>query len=204
MPAGDVVRLRTIGSLLGQNVQFGLHFRYQTTGASASDLAASWEANIMDLVKAATSASCNYTTIMVADTDPNGAETAELTLTQPNPGGVAGDVLPPQCAAVISLRTGQKGRRRRGRFYVPGLVETYQQDGRLIGAQLTSLQALAQGIINFYGDTGSETDYRACVWSPQNLEATPPRPGDLATILRTAQVDTVVRTQRRRSLGVGS
>lgn len=43
-------------------------------------------------------------------------------------GAVAAEALPPQCAMVTTLRTGQIGRRKRGRFYAPGWGEL-QQDG---------------------------------------------------------------------------
>lgn len=209
MAAGDVVKVRTRGHVLGQSCEFGVHIRYKTATADASDLAASWVATIMPLVIAATGIECNWEMITVADTSPTGSESVNLGLTQPNPGTVIGDALPPQNAIVVGLRTGVKGGRRRGRFYLPGVTENYQDDGRLMGAQLTAAQALAQGLINAYGPSGSEPDYELVVYSPEVLEFPPPkpkkpRPGRLISLVQTAQVDSVIRTQRRRSIGVGA
>jgi len=203
------VRVRTRGTLLGQKVEFGVHLRYQTAAANAEDLAASWTATIMPLVLAATSLDCNWDQIVVSDTSPTGLESVVLPLTQPNPGTVIGDSLPPQDAAVISLRTGSKGGRKRGRFYLPGLSENYQNDGQMSGAQLTAVQALANGIVTAYGAGGSETAYRLVVYSPEVLtfpapKPKKPRPGTVITDVTSYVVSPVIRTQRRRSIGLGA
>jgi hypothetical protein len=209
MAAGDIVKVRTRGRLLGSNVEFGVHIRYNTTSATAADLAASWAATVIPMVKAASVSDCNWDRLTVSDTDPNGAESYDLPLTQPNPGDILGDPLPPQDAAVISLRTGVKGGRRRGRFYFPGITETTNQDGRMQGTQLTAIQALANGLINAYGPSGTENDYRLVVYSPEVLTFKPPRtpkprPGTIITNVTSYTVDPVIRTQRRRSIGVGA
>jgi hypothetical protein len=203
------VRVRTRGTLLGQKVEFGVHIRYQTAAANAEDLAASWTATIMPLVVAATSTDANWEQVVVSDTSSTGLESVVLPLTQPNPGTVIGDSLPPQDAAVISLRTGSKGGRKRGRFYLPGLTENYQQDGQMMGAQLTAIQALGNGIVEAYGAGGSETAYRLVVYSPEVLtfpEPKPkkPRPGRIITDVTSYVVSPVIRTQRRRSIGLGA
>jgi hypothetical protein len=165
-------------------------------------------ANILPLVYAATSSSVNWEEVVVVDTSDTGDEMVELPLTQPNPGLLAGDSLPNQNAVVVGLRTGTKGRRRRGRFYLPGIVETSSTDGMLTGAQLTAVQGLAQGVINFYGPTGSETDYRAVVYSPPTPPfkpkvAPPVHTDTIVTQITAHDIDEVIRTQRRRSIGVG-
>jgi hypothetical protein len=209
MAAGDVVRLRTRGTLLGSRVEFGVHLRYVTIGANAEDLAASWVATIMPLVIAASSNATNWDEIVVSDTNPTGAESVTLALTQPNPGGISGEPLPPQDAAVIGFRTGLKGGRRRGRMYLPGLTEGVNTNGRLQGAQLTAIQGLAQGLTNTYGPSGVEADYRLVVYSPEKLTFAPPkvpkpRPGSITTNVTSTVIDSVIRTQRRRGIGVGA
>ena len=209
MAAGDIVKLRTRGHVLNQSCEFGLHFRYETPGATAADLAGSWVATIMPLVLAATSQDTNWESVVVADTSPTGSESFTLSLTQPNPGLVSGDSLPPQNALVVSLRTGIKGGRRRGRFYLPGITELYQNDGVISGTGLTNAEALAQGLINTYGPSGSESDYRLVVYSPEVLTFAPPkppkpRPGRLITVVQSANVDRTIRSQRRRAIGVGA
>ena len=209
MPAGDIVRLRTRGTQGASRVEFGVHLQYVTQSARADDLAASWTATIMPLVLAATSSKVNWDEIVVSDTSPTGQESFTLPLTQPNPGTLSGDTLPPQNAAVIGLRTGVKGGRRRGRIYLPGLTELGNTDGKLSSAQLTAVQGLAQGILNTFGPSGVETDYRLVIYSPERLTfPTPrppkPRPGRIITPVQGTVIDPNIRTQRRRSIGVGA
>jgi hypothetical protein len=209
MAANDVVKVRTRGTLLGSRVEWGVHIRYVTVGANAQDLASSWVATVVPAMLAAVSQDSNWTNVTISDTNPTGSETVDLPITQPSPGTLTGDSLPPQDAAVVSLRTGIKGGRRRGRFYLPGLSETFQVDGRLTGTQLTNIQALIQAILNAYGPSGTESDYRLVVYSPEKLTFAPPRvpkprPGTLTTQVTGWVVDPVIRTQRRRAIGVGA
>jgi hypothetical protein len=209
MPANDIVRLRTKGNLLGQRVEFGVHMRYVTASSNAQDLLEHWEATIMPLVLDASSSDATWDELQVSDTNPLGQESVRLALDLPNPGHVVGDSLPPQNAAVVSLRTGTKGGRRRGRFYFPGLVETGQANGILGGTQYGAILALAEGIINAYGPSGTNAEYRLVVYSPEVLTFKPPkekkpRPGRIISQVTSAQVANTVATQRRRGIGVGS
>lgn len=208
MPVGDVVRVRTRGTFLGSRVEFGVHIRYENTGSNAADLAGSWSATIMPLVLAATSAQVNWDEIQVADTSSTGLETFALPLTQPNPGALSGDVLPPANAALISWRTGEKGRRKHGRMYVPGVTETANTNGTLGGAQLTAVQALAAGILTAYGAGGTAPFYRFVIYSPPTIlpKPKPPLPVHTDTIVTpvtTGLTDHIVRSQRHRAIGVG-
>jgi hypothetical protein len=209
MPVGDVFRIRTKGTHLGSRVEFGVHVEFMSAAADPADLVASWIATIMPLVTAATSVETNWLSVMASDTNPLGAASVEVGLTQPNPGAIAGDALPPQNAVVVSLRTGLKGGRRRGRFFVPGISETGTALGRLSGTQLTAIQALASGIMGAYGSAGTEAaNYRLAVYSPIDTTPPPPKPfkpknDRLVTHITEFTVDPVVRTQRRRAIGVG-
>jgi hypothetical protein len=211
MPAGDVYKVRTRGTMLGQNIEFGVHLKQNGAAGSAADIAASWVATIVPLVVAATSVQCNWTDVVVSDTKTvaqGGLESVTLGITQPSPGAVAGDVLPGQNAAVVSLRTGRKGGRFRGRFYVPGIAEASQAQGILGGAQLTAIQALAAGLLAAYGAGGTEPNYSLRVWSPEVLtfpapKVPKPRPGVADTAVESYVVDQTIRTQRRRAIGVG-
>jgi hypothetical protein len=123
-------------------------------------------------------------------------------------GQIAGEGAPPQTTAVISVHTGQKGRRRRGRFYVPGLAEAGTTGGNITGAQLTALAALGETIQNAFGATGTDAEYKLVVYSPEKLTfktppAPKPRPGTITTRATDLILDTRVMTQRRRRLGVG-
>jgi hypothetical protein len=208
MAAGDIVRLRTRGTLLGSRCEFGVWIRYETEAADALDLCGSWVAEVMPTVLAATPISMNWDSLYVSDPDPNGAESVNFPLTQPNPGLMAGQVLPPQNAVVVGLRSGTKGGRRRGRIYFPGVTETGNEDGRLTGIQLTAIQGFAQQLTDTYGPAGTNTDYRLVIYSPEKLTFTPPKPpkpraGTLITEVQSTTLDPFIRTQRHRAIGAG-
>jgi len=203
-----VYRIRTRGRQRGQRVEFGIHVRNIVADHTPAELATDWLTNIMPLVTAATSASVNFEDLVVSDTAATGDEMFVQALTQPNPGSISGDSLPNQNAAVISFGTGQKGRRRHGRLYTFGLAEGGQTDGNLSGAQLTAITALGAGIVARYGSGGTSANWRFVIYSPPSppFVAKPPPPthtDTLITEVTTYKIDPVVRTQRRRSVGVG-
>jgi hypothetical protein len=208
MALDSVYRVRTLGRLRSQRVEFGVHAQQVLASGGPDDLLASWAATIMPLVVAATSAEVNWESLIASDTSETGDESVDLELTQPMPGALGSDCLPGQNAVCVQLRTGTKGRRRRGRFFLPGVTETGHQNGRLTGAQLTAVQGLAQGIVNAYGPAGTETSYRLVVFSPEVLTFPPPkpkkpRPGTIISRIVGTNIDEIVRTQRRRSIGTG-
>lgn len=208
MTIGHTYRVRTQGTMLNQKMEFGVHIRHKGPSGSLSDLAASWTATVLPLVKAATSASVNWDKVTLSDVSSTGDESVDFAFTQPAPGAIAGDALPPQNAMLVSLRTGTKGRRRHGRFYLPGISEGNQTNGVLSGSQLTALQALAVGLTNAYGPGGTESNYELVVYSPEALTPPPPkefkpRAGTLITAVTLADPDDVIRTQRHRAFGVG-
>lgn len=212
MAAGDTYRVRTRGTLRGQQVEFGVHLQTPAAGTEADDIAASWAATVMPLVLAATSVEINWFDIVVSDVRTaaaGGLASVTLGLTQPNPGLVTGDCLPGQNAVVVGLRSGLKARRGNGRFFVPGVSETNHANGVLTGTQLTAVQALADGIMSAYGPGGTEGNMRLVIYSPEDLTPPPvkvfkPRPGVVVTPVTGQHVDPIIRTQRRRSIGVGA
>lgn len=208
MALDSIYRVRMRATYLGQQVEWGVHVRQVQATGGPSDLAASWAATILPLAEAASSSALNWNEVLVSDVAPDGSESVHLPFTQPAPGTVTGDPLPGQNTAVISLSTGLKGKRQHGRFYFPGLSEAGQVSGVMAGAQLTAIQGLAQGLINTYGPAGTNASYRLVVYSPEQLVAPPPRtfkprPGTIVTPVTAQKTDPIIRTQRRRAIGVG-
>jgi hypothetical protein len=206
--ANDVVRLSVLGTMFNQRVQYGHHFQFTTAAGTMQGLAAAYEGAVLAPLRAATSVDVTWQYLMVQDVRPTGPETLRHPLPAASTGQIAGEGAPPQTTAVISVHTGQKGRRRRGRFYVPGLAEAGTTGGNITGAQLTALTALGETIQNTFGETGTDTEYKLVVYSPEKLTfPTPPppkpRPGTIITRARDLILDTRVMTQRRRRLGVG-
>jgi hypothetical protein len=130
--------------------------------------------------------------------------------------GGSGELLPPQCAAVVTLATGIAGRRRRGRLYGFGFGETDQSNGTWGSSFITALQANLVTWVALYGPTGTDPQFQTGVWSERrasgcwvdpvqkklvNIET--PHPEDAFTALTGTTLRSIVYTQRRRTLGVG-
>lgn len=103
------------------------------------------------------------------------------------PGTNAGAVAPPQVSVLIQKSTGLAGRSKRGRMYIPAIVETQIDDGGLIvAANLAGMQTAAD---NFLADlTTNGVDMYL-------LHDDPLEPATRVTALNVAPK---VATQRRR------
>lgn len=60
-----------------------------------------------------------------------------------SPGGDGASALPPEVAEVITIRTAGRGRRARGRVFLPAISEAHSTGGLISGAAVTGLTALA-------------------------------------------------------------
>jgi hypothetical protein len=208
MAAGDTYRVRMLGTLRASHVEFGVHIQQTAGTTGASELAAHWAANVTPLVTAATSLEVNWDEVMVSDVAETGTRTVHVALTQPLPGLITGDCLPGQNSIVVQLNTNTKGRAGHGRFYLPGVSESSSANGQVAGTQLTATQALANGLENFYGPGGTFANYRLCIYSPEQLDPPrvrpfKPRPGVVSRLVEDTRVDPIIRTTRRRAIGVG-
>lgn len=205
---GEVVRLNVRGTMQGSSVQFGHHFRAKTSGATLSGLAASYASGVVPLITSAVSAEVTLVELAVSSTRADGDEQLRAPLPGGTVGTQTGDALPGQNSMLVSVHTGVRGKRRRGRFYVPGVSETSQIGGRIIAPQLTALTALAEGLQTQFTGAGN-ANWELCVYSPPS----PPPPPVKTPAIRTDTIttpatdliaDSIVVTQRRRRLGVGA
>lgn len=208
MTIGHTYRVRTQGTFMNQKVEWGVHMRHVGPGGDLNDFVNAWVATIGPLLIACTSSAVNWDKLTVSDVAEDGDESVEFGFTQPYPGAVTGDALPPQNTMLLSFSTGTKGRRRHGRCYIPGVSETSTVNGVISGAQLTALQALGDGLTNTFKAGGTEPQYQLVVYSPEKLTPPPPKPfkpreGTIITNISSVTADTIVRTQRHRALGVG-
>lgn len=146
----------------------------------------------------------------------DGKEFAGLIVGQVGTG--TGDMLPPQSSAVVTWTSGQSGRRKRGRTYAFGLVETVQAEGQWLAGTLVSWASNVQSFLNAYkGPDGTSPVFNVVVWSERTasgcIPATPPQKGHIqvdtphpemaATDITGFVVRPTVFTQRRRTRGVG-
>jgi len=206
MTIGHTYRMRTQGTLMNKTVEFGCHLSNVTAAMTPTAILSDWVANIVPLAVAGSSVQVNWNQVICQDTLPTGDATVIQPLSQPHPGALTGDVLPPQDTVVLRLMTNSKGKRFMGRFYFPGITESGSTNGTLVAPQLTAIQALATGLLTFYGPTGTSPNLRLMVHSgptpPFKPKPAPPVHTDtLNTQVTNTIVDTNIRTQRRRGLG---
>lgn len=205
--AGDIVRLSVRGTFQGSAVMYGHHFRAKSIPGSFVGLATAYQATVIPLLVAATSAEVTWVDLTVAAMRPDGDETLRHPLPAATIGTQTGDALPGQNSMLVSVHTGVRGRRRRGRFFVPGVSETSQIGGRIIAPQLTALNALAEGIETAFTGSGN-VNWELCVYSPVSPPPPPVKVPKVKTDTITTPAtnliaDSVIVTQRRRRLGVG-
>lgn len=205
---GEVVRLTVQGTLHGSTVMYGHHFRAKSVPGTLVGLATAYETAVLPLLKAATSAEVTWLSLTVASTKVGGDETLRYPLPAASIGALTGDALPGQNSMLVSVHTGVRGRRTRGRFYVPGVTETGSTGGRIIGTQLTALNALAEGIQAAFTGSGN-INWEMVVYSPISPPPPPPKTPKLkentiSTAVNDLVADSVIVTQRRRRLGVGA
>jgi hypothetical protein len=135
----------------------------------------------------------------------------------PNQGAEALDqMLPPQSAFVVTLLTGNTGRRKRGRWYGFGLTEIAQDAGTWTSTVQTAIHDRTQQFFARYAQGGTDPGYRLGVWSERTATGCIPNPNGKGHVLVdqpnpqaaftpctgfTARP--IVYSQRRRTLGVG-
>jgi hypothetical protein len=207
---GDIVKLSVIGAMFGSRINFGWHFRHLGADLDHQDLSDAYQ----------TACSGPMLNCMTQDVGILGFEVSSVrvsgpeTLFDPVSGNVvgqfAGASLPPQDAMCASVHTGLKGRRRRGRFYIPGIVNTPGTGGEIPTLQRAQLEGFLTALkANFtLGGATPNPNFRMVVFSPADPlfrtkkgEAT--RLTELVTDATNITYDTVIRSQRRRQKGVG-
>lgn len=140
-----------------------------------------------------------HTTVALANVglrDVRSANTAEFLDSGGATAGTAtGDVLPPQTAIVVTLRTAQAGRSFRGRVYLCGFAEASNATGgtsALGTAPVGFVTAIKSALVTSGLDLG--------VLSRPAPLAAPPRAGFITPVTSIVMRDTVWDTQRRRAV----
>lgn len=110
-------------------------------------------------------------------------------------GTLAGDLLPPQTALCVTLRTAQAGRSFRGRVYLPGFGEGQNATGGTIsstGSCVAFVTAIKAALVASSLDLG--------VLSRPAPTAPVPRAGFITVVTSIVARDSVWDTQRRRAI----
>ena len=141
IPAGFAqVNIRFAGAPLptGAEITFGVN----PSGATTPSLVAAAVEDALDTsgVLAPLSNAITVQSILVKEGPNSTGPSGEFPSVQG--GGTAGNVSPPNVAAIVRKNTGIGGRHGSGRFYLPGIIETVVgDDGVLGGSFVLGLQA---------------------------------------------------------------
>lgn len=200
MAIGDVYRLscRSQRSASGDDAVNVFHFRQETLlilDTPAEDLVGAFivecelayrncfnPAYVLDL----------YTVRQVT----GGTEAFEQSASAAGNVGSAANQLAAQVSGIISWKTGQAGRSKRGRTYLPPSDEAEISSGEWISDYFTRADSFITSMIDgmSFADL-THAGWTLGVWSEVLTEFTP---------ITTGQLRSVPGTQRKRRLGVGS
>lgn len=157
MPINSVYRLSVVGSILDQTIVNTFHFRQ--TVASLPDGERAPDAIIRRWTTGTANPQSQYLLLLpllyqsrelvvlnVADPLDNGSRQVTGTGFRS-----AGDILPPQCCALLSIRTLGRGRSFRGRTYIGPLGEADNNQGSISTGLQSALTSFVNSVFNSYG-----------------------------------------------------
>lgn len=175
------------GTTPGETFSFTMHAEGTlSTGdaatAFADALTAAWAAGMDD----ATTADVDLTLASAATIDPaTDGQITRVEVVLALTGVAAGEMLPFQCATVVSLLTASATRHGRGRFYLPPLAASVLDGGRISAATLTVLDTAWTAFFDSLNTDGVTPVVRN-------------RTGHVSTTVTSARIGDVIDTQRRR------
>lgn len=229
MAIGDVWKLQTTAMFLGQTHLNTLHFECKTATEPTTAVMAALAVEMKDLHRARQADIYAYQRWKATQVRGAGISYPPPKYTRvgglflegnftSNQNGTMIDTqqLPPQCAFVITLKSPNIGRSRRGRIYIGGLTESQQQGGTWDPATVTAFTTTWNTFMAKYvWPAGTSPDFSMAVWSETIATGNKARPGGGYDHVATPSPETAgvgvisvvhrttVYTQRRRVLGVG-
>lgn len=207
MAFNDIYRFRLWGRIHGQAICNVLHFKEDVPvgGTGAAGLCTDFNTNMATTMKNRLASSSGYTFeyMECQRLVPYGDVPLIQNWTGGNVGAVGGNCLTGTLAEVLTLYTGQAGRRKRGRIYLAGGVGTDIFQGQWATTQTARTQAFATALATRYCVVPYATSYVLGVWSRVIAGPAPPYTTNAFTPVTSITVRTTVRNQRRRQLGVG-
>jgi hypothetical protein len=180
-------RMVASGTTPGESWSFTLHAEGSLSTADAATafgdaLTAAWAGGMDDVTTA--DVDCTLASVAALDPATDGQLTrAEVVLALT--GVATGEMLPFQCATVISLLSASATRHGRGRFYLPPLAVSTVDGGLISAAAITSLDTAWTAFFDSLNTDGVNPVIRN-------------RTGHISTPVTGARVGNVFDTQRRR------
>lgn len=229
MAIGDVFQLQLYSTYAGQTIMNSLAFRWlqalDPTTAQALTLANDWKVAL----KTFQSSGVAYSRFILQQVrggdvsytaDPCnrvGGLRYEALLTGSLTGDGTSEALPPQSAAVTTLKTAKAGRTHRGRLYLTGVQELVQNQGTMIAGNLAAYQTTWNNQLVKFGVTGTDPNWQLGIWSMRTatgcvLRKEPPyglaphdtpNPSQSFEGVIEAVCKPTVYSQRKRTIGVG-
>lgn len=159
-----------VGELHGQLTQTAFHFKTSENSGQTSyktemqETMTDFRTNILPLYSIFCSQEWKGKSIIGVTLIPKSEFFLEDSL--PNTvGGQASESLPSFCAGLLSLRTGQGGRSRIGRLYLPGVSEDSVSNSRLEPTYYGLLSNFGAALVTRYGPNGAYPWVRLGVFS---------------------------------------
>lgn len=200
MAAQEILQLRIIGTVVGETFNNVLHFRQRVADTgTAAELAANFNTNLSNAWVNATGDEMSITRYEARALTPE-IQDPETAVPGDGVGNLTGDSLPSFCAAVVKISTGFSSRRKRGRFFIAGLVESQQDGGVLIASAITQMQAIVTALEGQYGPSGT-SDWEMGVYSRASIADGTADMYTAFTPMTSLSVSSIISTQRRRRLG---
>lgn len=207
MPFNDIYRLRVYQRLHGSQVVNVYHFVQEdpTPATGALELASDWVTNMRatSIARASNELLFEYVEVQSLVPFSGGPVTVNF------PASTIGTVVAPCHSAtlceVITMYSSRAGRRGRGRMYLAGAPtqSTSISAGTWLSAQTTRTQTFATAVATRYMVVGHPSGFSLGVWSRVLAGPDPPFSSDGFVRASALTVRTIVRTQRRRQVGVG-
>jgi len=181
---------------------FGFSAKANVAGDAMTDLASAFKTAMVKNTSGGLlygmAGDMSTSSLQVEDVKPGVAATLDYTYASVAGSSVQAN-MPPQCAILFSVKTTLKGRSFRGRFYLPGGVQTDETDGLLSAGAITNYTTIATQLMAVFGPSGSNANWQFGVISRyhNNIKRAVPVWTDASSIA----LDPVIATQRRRRYG---
>lgn len=205
MAFNDIYKLRIHQRLHGQEVINVLHFKEDApiTGVGAQALADHFRTYMSPHLLGRACPDLYFEYVEVVPIVPIGEEPRLSLWPADTRGTLASQCQTGTLAEVVTLYTGQAGRRKRGRLYLAGGATINLVAGSWAANQSALTRTFATELAETYCVVPYATSWVLGVWSRVIAGPDPPYTTDAFTPVQVLTVRTTVRNQRRRQLGVG-
>lgn len=212
MAAGDTYELSIRATCLSQQIVATHHLRAMAAGDLSVAIPTAWNTTCKASWLAQLPAAYSLVILACRQINPAGPVGVEFTPTGTIVGTTATQPSSLVACGVMKWTTAYVGRSRRGRTFYGPLGGDQYTGGNVLAGTKTNMQAYITALLGLWGAAGSDAaNARLVIWSRTIAgpggQPIPPAMGDPASAsayVLAGSAQTIVRTQRRRELGVGA